>query len=269
MVPGAAVGAVGTPVKLGEAKGANPTREAATKAVVGSFVLLSPGDGVGPVGLSVKLAWPVKEDVPDTVKLETGNVWAITKAGNKKELSKSFFIFFPFHLTRRQAKKPLTVMVDTVKVAIAMRFTVVVDAKIYLFRPEGNVGEEEADQESPGKLKVLGSGGVGKLVVVFVAVSKNEGTVEAALTNCVLPTQSQSPAVKDTEVATADTLVVKDVPVVVLVMYSPTLPALALLFVVVPTMPLVCDGVKFPVEDKVVKEPVLADVPPIAGGDAR
>lgn len=45
------------------------------------------------------------------------------------------------------------------------------------------------------------------------------------------------------DVAFADTAVVSEVPVVVFVAYSPKLPALALLFVVVPTMPAVCDGV--------------------------
>ena len=66
--------------------------------------------------------------------------------------------------------------------------------------------------------------------------------------------------------------------------YSPTLPALALLLVVVPTMPFVCDGVKLPVDESVVKAPVevvvaptlvpLMDPPgivtdPVKVGDAR
>ena len=51
--------------------------------------------------------------------------------------------------------------------------------------------------------------------------------------------------------------------------YSPTLPAFASLFVVVPTMPLVCDGVMAPDAANVVNDPAAAAVPPIAGGDAR
>ncbi|WP_233854136.1 hypothetical protein [Paraburkholderia sp. HD33-4] len=50
---------------------------------------------------------------------------------------------------------------------------------------------------------------------------------------------------------------------------SPTLPAFALLFVVVPTMPFVCEGVNVLVLLSVVKLPAAAAVPPIAGGDAR
>ncbi|NUY33295.1 hypothetical protein F0160_22685 [Paraburkholderia sp. JPY303] len=50
---------------------------------------------------------------------------------------------------------------------------------------------------------------------------------------------------------------------------SPTLPAFALSFVVVPTMPDVLDGVIVLVACSVVNFPAAAVVPPIAGGDAR
>jgi hypothetical protein len=60
-----------------------------------------------------------------------------------------------------------------------------------------------------------------------------------------------------------------EIPLALFVIYSPTLPALALLFVVVPTIPLVWEGVKLPVLDNVVKDPAAAVVPPIAGGLAR
>lgn len=51
--------------------------------------------------------------------------------------------------------------------------------------------------------------------------------------------------------------------VAVFVTYSPTLPAFALLFVVVPTIPFVCEGVKLPVDESVVKLPAAGVVPPI------
>lgn len=50
---------------------------------------------------------------------------------------------------------------------------------------------------------------------------------------------------------------------------SPTLPAFALSFVVVPTMPFVLDGVNVPVLLSVVNAPVLAAVLPIGPGDAK
>ena len=55
-VPDVAVGAVGVPVKAGEASGAYPW--ALTKAVVEILVLLSPVDGVGAVGVPVKVGEP-------------------------------------------------------------------------------------------------------------------------------------------------------------------------------------------------------------------
>lgn len=51
--------------------------------------------------------------------------------------------------------------------------------------------------------------------------------------------------------------------------YSPTLPAFALSFVVVPTMPAVLEGVNVPVLLNVVKAPVLAAVLPIGPGEAK
>lgn len=60
---------------------------------------------------------------------------------------------------------------------------------------------------------------------------------------------------------------VNDVDVQVALTYSPTLPALTLLLVVVPTMPFVWLGVKFPVALSVVKAPELAVALPIGGGD--
>lgn len=67
----------------------------------------------------------------------------------------------------------------------------------------------------------------------------------------------------------ATTPELREVPVVELFGYSPKLPAFALSFVDVPTMPAVLDGVMAPVVCSVVNFPVFAVVPPIAGGDAR
>lgn len=67
-----------------------------------------------------------------------------------------------------------------------------------------------------------------------------------------IPITSQSPADRLILVPFNDVPEVAEVASVLAVIYSPTLPALALLLVVVPTMPLVCEGVKLPVEDSVV-----------------
>lgn len=64
---------------------------------------------------------------------------------------------------------------------------------------------------------------------------------------CTTPETSQSPAVKLMLVALNAVPLVSDVPLVVLVTNSPTDPAFALSFVVVPTMPAVEDGVIAPV----------------------
>jgi hypothetical protein len=53
LVPGVAVGAVGMPVKAGEASGAQPA-PAITNAVVASWVVAVPGAAVGAVGTPVK-----------------------------------------------------------------------------------------------------------------------------------------------------------------------------------------------------------------------
>jgi hypothetical protein len=60
-----------------------------------------------------------------------------------------------------------------------------------------------------------------------------------------------------------------ETPDAVAVTYSPTLPAFALSFVVVPTIPAVLDGVKVPVLLSVVNAPVLAVVLPMGPGVAK
>ena len=59
-MPSVAVGAVGTPDKLGLARSALRARPVATNAVVASFVVLSPGDCVTPVEPVGKDGAPVK-----------------------------------------------------------------------------------------------------------------------------------------------------------------------------------------------------------------
>lgn len=93
--------------------------------------------------------------------------------------------------------------------------------------------------------------------------------VEVPESISVFPQTSQSPAVNDMLVIFAATVEVREIPDPVEVINSPTLPAFALLLVVVPTMPEVWEGVKFPVEERLVKLPAAATVPPIAGGLAR
>lgn len=90
---------------------------------------------------------------------------------------------------------------------------------------------------------------------------KKDKTVVPAGVNCKTPDTSQSPAVREMEVTLAGVAVVRDTEEVVALVNSPTLPALALLFVVVPTMPLVWEGVKFPLDASVVKLP--ARLPPV------
>jgi hypothetical protein len=141
---------------------------------------------------------------------------------------------------------PPTVMVDVVNVATATRKTVVVEASEKRFLPLTNVGDEDAAHVSPGKLKLLESGSAGSAEEVLMPPAKKDGTVVPALANEMLPEQSQSPAVNETEVTVAATLLVSETPVAELLTNSPTLPALALLFVVVPTMPEVWTGVIAP-----------------------
>ncbi|KVF16108.1 hypothetical protein WJ05_04670 [Burkholderia vietnamiensis] len=106
--------------------------------------------------------------------------------------------------------------------------------------------------------------------VEFTAVITDEIVVDPAGRNWHVPTMSQSPAVNETLAPFAAAPDVSDTPVrLVGVGYSPTLPADALSFVVVPTMPAVLDGVIAPVACNVVNFPAAGVVAPIAGGDAR
>src|SRR6202000_1953074 len=89
--------------------------------------------------------------------------------------------------------------------------------------------------------------------VVDIAPSWFDRTVVPAGLNCTTPSTSQSPAVREILV------MLVCVPLVIATeraldeIYSPTLPALALLLVVVPTIPFVWLGVKLPVALRVVK----------------
>jgi len=123
---------------------------------------------------------------------------------------------------------------------------------------------------------------------MFKPPAANTVTVLAAGTVVTVPATSQSPAVSDMLATLADVLDVSPVPDVALVRSSPTLPAFALLFVVVPTIPFVWLGVIVPVATIVVAAIVFGvvaprvpfsappleltaagAVPPIAGGLAR
>lgn len=94
--------------------------------------------------------------------------------------------------------------------------------------------------------------------VVLMPVSIPDTVVEPAGTNWIEPDISQSPAVREALVQFALVLFVSEVPLVEFVTYSPTLPALALLLVVVPTMPAVWEGVYAPLDARVVNEPARA-----------
>jgi hypothetical protein len=100
--------------------------------------------------------------------------------------------------------------------------------------------------------------------VVLMAALTLPIIVDPAAVNIILPHTSQSPADKLIDVQLAGVALVKETAVPVAVTYSPTLPVFALLLVVVPTMPLVCEGVKLPVA-------VRADVVtvPVKVGEAR
>lgn len=91
--------------------------------------------------------------------------------------------------------------------------------------------------------------------VVLVAAANAETVVLPAGINTILPDTSQSPAVKDTEVMLAGAPEDRETPLAELVWNSPTLPALALLLVLVPTIPAVWDGVMVLLAVIVVKEP--------------
>jgi hypothetical protein len=94
-------------------------------------------------------------------------------------------------------------------------------------------------------------------------------TVVPAGVNWLTADTSQSPAVNARLVTLATVPEVNATLAPVAVRYSPTLPAFALLFVVVPTMPAVCEGVNVPVAERVVKAPAAGFVTPIDGGDAK
>lgn len=83
--------------------------------------------------------------------------------------------------------------------------------------------------------------------VVEIDARIAETVVEPAGVNRMVPDTSQSPAVRLTLVQFVETFVVSEVVFVVPVGISPTLPAFALLFVVVPTIPAVWEGVIAPV----------------------
>lgn len=105
--------------------------------------------------------------------------------------------------------------------------------------------------------------------VVEMPTTIDEVVVEAAATVWSEPETSQSPAVKLNEVIFVDTPLVRATPEALLTGNSPTLPTLALSFVVVPTTPAVDEGVIVLVACRVVNLPLLAAVLPIDGGEAN
>ena len=167
--------------------------------------------------------------------------------------------------------KPFTVIVLTAKVACTTRNTVVVADN------DNRVGGALSDELAPAAAEMLKPWRFVKEPVITAKAAEfvlrpvliAEVVVDPAGTNSVSPQTSQSPAVSETLVAFAGVELLIEVPVVVFVRYSPTLPAFALLFVVVPTMPFVCEGVKLPVLLSVVNAPVFAAVLPIEGGEAN
>ena len=92
--------------------------------------------------------------------------------------------------------------------------------------------------------------------VIFEVVAEPPGLKR------ITPLTSQSPAVSETLVAFTPVALVAEVPLVLLLKNSPTLPAFALLLVVVPTIPFVCEGVKLPVLLRTVNAPVEGVVAP-------
>lgn len=109
-------------------------------------------------------------------------------------------------------------------------------------------------------LPVVRAGKVTEVVLTALSIA----VIAAAALNTTFPYTSQSPAVRDIEATfKGEFEVIAVPPELVAAMTSPTLPAFALLLVVVPTMPLVCEGVKLPVDERVVKAPVLGATLPI------
>lgn len=95
---------------------------------------------------------------------------------------------------------------------------------------------------------ILSKPGIVALVELIQAICVTTAVLVFGLkTTC--PETSQSPAVRDMDVIFVSVAVVKaigDACATLAEMYSPTLPALALLFVVVPMMPSVCEVVSEP-----------------------
>ena len=146
--------------------------------------------------------------------------------------------------------KPATVCVLAEKVANATRKTDVVE--VILIRTEGVANccptlvcaVESCITDSCGK--------VGRVAdVVLIPLVHTVDVVVAAATNWQIPVTSQSPAVNERVPAFCAVPLVIPVALVWFVRYSPTLPAFALSLVVVPTMPLVLDGVIAPVAVRV------------------
>lgn len=103
-------------------------------------------------------------------------------------------------------------------------------------------------------------------VVVLIPAMKVVGSVVPAGIKSATPDTSQSPAVR--------VMLAKFVLVAVVsgtderlvgAGYSPTLPVFALLLVVVPTIPDVCEGVKFPVTVRAAAETVPVKVGEASG----
>jgi hypothetical protein len=142
---------------------------------------------------------------------------------------------------------PLTVQVPPEKEADATAKTVVVPARLTRTTGLASVMDPTPDAAlTPPitwfceKLPKVDDA-VETPVPMFVTVAP------ALMVNCETHDTSQSPAVRLTLVELVVTFVVREVVLVVFVRISPTLPAAALLLVVVPTMPAVCDGVIAPV----------------------
>ncbi|WP_027798241.1 hypothetical protein [Paraburkholderia dilworthii] len=155
------------------------------------------------------------------------------------------------------------------KVICATRYTVVVEERLNLVTPVLLTSFEPVVKVT----EVLAIPPAGHVGVVAETVLMPEiiftGAAPAPTLNRIEPNKSQSPAVRETEVALKFVAVVIDVPEVVFEIISPTLPAFALSFVVVPTIPAVLDGVIVLVAWRVVNLPEAAVVPPIAPGDAN
>lgn len=105
--------------------------------------------------------------------------------------------------------------------------------------------------------------------VVFMPAVQLDGTVPPVAANATLPHTSQSPAVRLMLAVLAGVALVREIAPEVLGTYSPMLPAFALSFVAVPTMPAVLDGVIVLVAWSVVNLPAAAVVDPIEPGAAN